>query len=52
MALQGLTNREIAEKLFVSEATIKYHFTNIFEILQIKNRKDLFKIFISPNNLS
>lgn len=52
LALQGLTNREIAEKLCVSEATIKYHFTNIFEILQIKNRKDLFKIFISPNNLS
>lgn len=51
-ALEGLTNKEIAQKLCLSEATIKYHFTNIFEILQIKNRKDLFKLFIKPDTLS
>lgn len=45
-AIEGLTNKEIAENMCVTEATVKYHFKNIFEILEIKNRKDLFKLFI------
>ncbi len=38
----GLSNRAIADKLFVSENTIKYHIRNIYEILDIRDRKDLF----------
>lgn len=40
LVTQGLTNKEIAEKLFISEATVKYHFKNIYGILELKNRKD------------
>lgn len=35
---QGLSNKEIAEKLYVSEKTIKTHTSNIFSKLQVKSR--------------
>lgn len=35
---QGLTNRQIAEALFVSEKTIKWHLQNVFGKLYVKNR--------------
>ena len=38
----GLSNRDIADQLFVSENTVKYHIRNIYEILDIRDRKDLF----------
>ena len=38
----GLSNRDIADKLSVSENTVKYHIRNIYEILDIRDRKDLF----------
>lgn len=34
----GLTNREIAQKLSVSEDTIKRHVTNIFDKLGVSSR--------------
>ncbi|QJW92418.1 winged helix-turn-helix transcriptional regulator [Spirosoma taeanense] len=37
----GLTNKEIADKLFISENTVKYHIKNIYQILELKDRKDL-----------
>ncbi len=39
---EGFSNKEIAEKLFITEATVKYHIKNIYEILELKNRKDFF----------
>ena len=39
----GLSNKEIAEKLFISENTVKYHTKNIYNTLDIKDRKDFFK---------
>lgn len=40
----GYSNKEIAEKLFITEATVKYHIRNIYEIMEIKNRREfLFK---------
>ncbi len=35
---EGLSNQEIAEKLFVSTNTIKTHTSRLFEKLEVKNR--------------
>ncbi|WP_333769292.1 response regulator transcription factor [Streptomyces sp. IBSBF 2435] len=37
---QGLPNRAIAEKLFVSEATVKTHINNLFAKADIRDRAD------------
>ena len=34
----GLSNNEIAEKLFISTGTVKWHINNIFSKIQVKNR--------------
>lgn len=39
----GLSNREIGEKLFITENTVKYHIKNIYAILKIKDRKEFFQ---------
>lgn len=38
LAAEGLTNREIAARINLSENTIKYHFKNILEKLHLRNR--------------
>jgi DNA-binding NarL/FixJ family response regulator len=39
LLVRGVTsNRELAEKLFVSENTIKYHLRNILDKLHLQNR--------------
>ena len=35
---RGLTNKEIADELYLSEKTIKHYMTNILQKLQVKNR--------------
>ncbi len=35
----GLSNKEIAETLFISENTVKYHIRNIYHFLEVKDRK-------------
>jgi DNA-binding NarL/FixJ family response regulator len=37
----GLTNREIAEKLSVSEDTVKHHITHVFDKLGVSSRLEL-----------
>jgi DNA-binding NarL/FixJ family response regulator len=34
----GLSNREIASKLWVSEPTVKFHLTNVYRKLGVTNR--------------
>ena len=41
LACQGLPNGEIAKKLFISEVTVRHHFTSIFSKLGVANRFEL-----------
>ena len=41
---EGLSNREIAEKLFVSENTVKTHSSRLFDKLQAKRRTQAVQI--------
>ena len=38
---EGLKNKQIAERLFISEATVSHHLTSIFDRLGVANRFDL-----------
>jgi DNA-binding CsgD family transcriptional regulator len=37
----GLSNKEVADKLFVTEKTIKFHLTNIYRKMNISSRTQL-----------
>jgi two-component system nitrate/nitrite response regulator NarL len=41
MIARGLANREIGEKLFISEGTVKTHLHTIYEKLGLKSRLQL-----------
>lgn len=41
LAVQGLTNKEIADSLFVTERTVKYHMSEILQKLHLRNRAEV-----------
>ncbi|WP_239613589.1 helix-turn-helix transcriptional regulator [Cohnella mopanensis] len=47
LLMKGLSNNEIAKFLYVSEATVKRHLSNVFRKLQIKNRVQLLNKYAS-----
>ena len=44
LALQGLSNQEIAQKLFIAESTVKKHLNAAFVKLDISGRAELFAL--------
>ena len=47
--LDGLNNHEIAERLFVSIGTVKFHISNIFQKLGVDSRVEAVKLAIEQN---
>jgi DNA-binding NarL/FixJ family response regulator len=41
LAAQGMTNREIAQALFVTARTVEGHLTQTFHKLDLRSREDL-----------
>src|SRR5262249_23881701 len=41
LVAKGLKNKEVGERLFISETTVRHHLTKIFEKLEVKNRFEL-----------
>lgn len=48
-AVRGLSNREIAEKLFVCEQTVKDHLHDIFERMHVRRRSELTARLLMPS---
>jgi tetratricopeptide (TPR) repeat protein len=48
-ALSNLNNSEIAEKVFVSVNTVKYHLKNIYEKLGVTNRKEAMQFALNQS---
>lgn len=40
LLLQGLSNKAIADKLFISLATVKTHINNIYKVIEVKSRRE------------
>jgi DNA-binding CsgD family transcriptional regulator len=51
LILKGLTNRQIAEQLYISESTVKKHINNFFKKLSICSRWELVRICSQEKNI-
>jgi DNA-binding NarL/FixJ family response regulator len=50
LVANGLTNREIADRLFVSPHTVNTHLRHVFSKLQINSRVDLTRLATERNS--
>jgi DNA-binding CsgD family transcriptional regulator len=41
LVTKGLSNKEVASQLFVTEKTVKFHLTNIYKKMAVKSRAQL-----------
>jgi DNA-binding NarL/FixJ family response regulator len=48
LAASGMTNRQIATKLFLAESTVKTHMTSIFEKLGVGSRSEAAAVVLDP----
>lgn len=46
---QGQTSKEIAEKLFISPATVRNHIATIYRKLEIRNKTELVNLMVASN---
>jgi DNA-binding NarL/FixJ family response regulator len=50
MVVLGFTNREIANKLYLAESTIKSHLSSAFEKLGVRSRSDAVALILDSKN--
>lgn len=48
LATEGLTNSEIAERIFLSESTVKTHLSTAFTKLGVRSRKEAAALMLDP----
>ena len=51
LVAQGFKNREMAEKMFINEQTVKNHLHNIFEKLNVSDRLELALYFVARHQV-
>jgi DNA-binding NarL/FixJ family response regulator len=49
MVVLGLSNAEIADKLFVSESTVKTHLSSAFATMGVRSRKEAISLILDPD---
>lgn len=48
-SLEGKTNSEISEKLFISISTVKFHLRNTYSKIGVGNRKEAFQYMLKTS---
>jgi DNA-binding NarL/FixJ family response regulator len=49
LVVLGSRNREIADRLFISEATVKMHMTNVMRKLGVRSRREAVDLILDPD---
>ena len=46
--LEGMSNKQIGQALFIQEKSVKFHNTNIFKKAKVTSRSELISKYLSP----
>jgi DNA-binding NarL/FixJ family response regulator len=49
LVVMGLTNKEISQRLFVSESTVKCHLSSVFQKLGVRSRNEAVTMILDPS---